>query len=107
MARIRRAVTLKWYKRVTCLVAVLALGGVSSARAEDYSSSHIANELGTVIASEEACGLTFDQSAIERFINEHVKADDMSFPSTLQMMTAGTKFQIENMSKSSLTARYS
>ena len=90
-------------KRLTCLAAILALSTIISARAED-SSMNIAIQLGSVLGSEEACGLTYDEDAIARFINEHVKADDMSFPSTLQMMTAGTKFQIEDMSKSSLTA---
>jgi hypothetical protein len=67
-------------------------------------SLDIARELGTVIGSEEACGLTYDQQAIERFINEHIKACDMSFPSMLHMMTMGTKYEIRSMSESSLTA---
>jgi hypothetical protein len=98
----RRAMPLQWFKRLTCLVATLAVGGITSVRAED--SMNIALELGTAIGSEAACGLTYDQRAIERFINEHVNASDMSFPSTLNMMTMGTKVQIEQMSKSSLTA---
>jgi hypothetical protein len=84
------------------LAAMLTFAAAASGHADD--SSDVALNLGSVIGSEEACGLTYDQDAIERFINEHVKASDMSFPSMLNTMTAGTKFQIENMSKSSLTA---
>jgi hypothetical protein len=58
----------------------------------------------SVIGSEQACGLTYDRDPIERFITEHVKASDMSFPSTLNMMTMGTKVAIKEMSESSLTA---
>jgi hypothetical protein len=89
-------------KRLAFLTVMLALGGITGAQADD--SDNVARELGTVIASEEACGLTYDQQAIERFINDHVKASDMSFPSTLDLMTRGTKYEIRSMSKSSLTA---
>lgn len=64
----------------------------------------MATELGSVLASEEACGLTFDQAAVAAFIEEKVPADDMGFTSTLSMMTKGQQFQIEEMSASSKTA---
>lgn len=64
----------------------------------------LATEVGTVLASEEGCGLTFDQPAIAAFIEAKVPADDMSFASTLSMMTKGSAYQIEEMSASSKTA---
>lgn len=64
----------------------------------------LANELGTVIGSEAACGLTFDQGAIAAFIEDEVAADDMGFASTLTMMVQGQEYMIEEMSKSARTA---
>lgn len=64
----------------------------------------LATNLGTVLASEEFCGLSYDQPAIESFIAEKVDADDLSFPSTLSMMTEGSEYQLKDLSKSSKTA---
>jgi hypothetical protein len=72
------------------------------ARASD--SDELALQLSSVIGSEQACGLTYDQDAIQRFINEHVSASDMSFPGNLNFFTIGTKAGIERMSQSALTA---
>lgn len=60
--------------------------------------------LGSVLASEEFCGLTYNQDAISTYIAKNVKDDDMQFPSTLQMMTEGQKFQLKEMSNSQVTA---
>jgi hypothetical protein len=84
------------------LATILALAGITGAHGDD--SSTVALNLGSVIGSEQACGLTYDRGTIEHFITEHVKASDMSFPSTLNMVTMATKGQIESMSESSLTA---
>jgi hypothetical protein len=64
----------------------------------------LANELGTVLASEGACGLSFNQEAITAFIEEQVPEDDMGFPSILQTMITGTEFQLRDMSASARTA---
>ena len=80
---------------------MLALGGFNFAQADD--SFTVALNLGSVIGSEQACGLTYDRDPIERFITEQVKASDMSFPSTLNMMTMGKKVAIKEMSESSLS----
>ncbi|MBU2533339.1 MAG: signal recognition particle [Alphaproteobacteria bacterium] len=82
----------------------MALLLASSAAAQSMNSSQVAIDLGTVLASEDACGLTYDQAAITGYIEDKVEADDMSFPSTLQMMTESTRYDIEDMSTSSLTA---
>jgi hypothetical protein len=44
---------------------MLALAGIASAHADD--SSTVALNLGSVIGSEQGCGLTYDRDAIERF----------------------------------------
>ncbi|MBB4955345.1 hypothetical protein H4S14_003381 [Agrobacterium vitis] len=73
-----------------------------AARAAD--SMALANELGNLLASEGPCGLSYDQAAIEKFINSNVKDDDMRFPGTLSIMTKGAEVQIGNMSPSAKTA---
>lgn len=72
--------------------------------AQGLESMSLANELGSVLASEKACNLAFDQAAIAAFIEAKVPANDMGFASTLNMMTQGSKYQFEEMSASSKTA---
>jgi hypothetical protein len=67
-------------------------------------SMQIALELGNVLASESECGLSYNQQAIEAFIEKKVDAGDMGFTSTLQMMTSGSKVQIESMTPSQKAA---
>lgn len=86
------------------LLAAALAAASTPALAQGLESMSLASELGTVLASEEACGLTFDQTAIAAFIEAKVAADDMGFASTLNMMTEGNKYQIEEMSVSSKTA---
>lgn len=64
----------------------------------------LAQELADVIGSEEACGLTYNQDAIERFIDDRVRDDDMGFTNNLNLFTQGARFNIAEMSESSLTA---
>ncbi len=68
-------------------------------------STQIAIELGSVLASEEPCGLTYDQKEIENFIVNHIDERDMGFSSMLETMTMGSKFQFESLSASQRTAR--
>lgn len=84
------------------VAALVAFSGAANAQGND--SFQIALELGTVLGSEAACGLSYDQAAIEAFIDDRIAADDMSFPSTLNTMTGGTEFEIAEMSPSSKTA---
>ncbi|QEE22649.1 signal recognition particle [Youhaiella tibetensis] len=64
----------------------------------------IATALGTVLASEKLCGLSYDQAAISAFIESNVPADDMDFPATLQMMIQGQGYNLKGMSESAKTA---
>ncbi|MBP7003320.1 hypothetical protein [Amaricoccus sp.] len=70
----------------------------------EMESMSFANDLGMILASEEACGMTYDQAAIQALIERTVPADDMSFASTLSVMTQGQAFSLQEMSRSSLTA---
>lgn len=84
------------------LLAMVVIAVATPAAAQ--SSMEVAMQLGSVLASEEPCNLTYDQAAIEAFIDKKVKATDLDFAGTLVMMTKGQEFQIKSMSKSALTA---
>jgi len=84
------------------LVTVVFVPKVATA-----DSMQVAVELGSVLGSETFCSLSYDQGAIQALIEQHVKADDMAFASTLNMMTTGTSIQNEEMSPSRKTAHCS
>lgn len=60
--------------------------------------------LGDLLASEEFCGLTYDQIAIGAFVDKRVPADDMQFASFLDMQTEGRRYSLKDMSASSKAA---
>lgn len=74
------------------------------AAAQDFKSMQLANELGSVLASEELCELQFDQSGIAAFIEKRVKPDDLAFAGNLKAMTSGNGYQLKSMSASAKTA---
>jgi len=67
-------------------------------------SMWMANELGTILASEEYCGLTFSQDAIAEWIDQNIDPSDMGFSGTLQMMTEGARYNLGGMGASRKTA---
>ena len=75
-----------------------------SLSAQSLDSVRIATNLGTLLAAEEFCGLSYDQEAIGNWIDENTDPADMGFSSTLNMMTGGSAFELEDMSESSKTA---
>ncbi len=81
---------------------VVAMMAATTASAKDTTT--LALNLGSVLAAEEGCGLEYDQAAIAAFIQKSVPADDRGFPSTLNMMTDGSKVQFDRMTTSSKTA---
>ena len=86
------------------LAGVVLLLPVSTASAQSMGSMQKATELGSILASEEFCGLSYNQDAIGSWIDEHTDPSNMGFTSTLNMMTEGSKFQMKGMSESSKTA---
>jgi hypothetical protein len=84
-------------------VAVALLLHADAACAQ-YDSLLLANELGSVLAAEDFCGLSYDQAAIQAFIESKVKADDMGFAGDLQMQTQGQAYFQNQMSISQKTA---
>lgn len=60
--------------------------------------------LGTLIASEDYCGMAFDQSAIERWIGENVPATAMDFPQLMEMGRTGEEYERQDRTDSAKTA---
>lgn len=84
---------------------VLVLGlGLCATQAGAQSSTRIALALGELLGSEQACGLAFDQPAIEAFIAKNAPADDLRFASTMNTSASVTPDQIEGMTQSQRTA---
>ena len=64
----------------------------------------VAKDLGMILASEEYCGLTYDQTAIASWIEQNVPVEDMGFASTLNTMTSGSRYLLEEQTTSQKTA---
>ena len=85
---------------------LVALTGVAlSLKPAAATDGNLSLHLGTILGSEQFCGLTYDQSAIQAFIEKNVSADDMRFASELNSMATGTKYQNKEMTPSEKTAR--
>ena len=63
-----------------------------------------AMSLGTLIGSEEYCGLTYDQAAIQSWIAENVPVQAMDFPQTLDMAITAETYGQSDRTGSAKTA---
>ena len=86
------------------VVATLVVFIAGTAKAQSLGSMEIANQLGSVLAAEQFCGLSYNKTAISKFIDAKVSAKDMGFAPMLETMVAGAKFQQNGMSQSLKTA---
>ena len=85
------------------LLAGVALCAAAPARAQMESMAK-AVSLGSVLGAEKACSLKINQKAVEAWIEKNVRASDMEFASSLNMMTAGTAAEIKDMSPAQVAA---
>lgn len=90
-------------RTAACAFAFCAIAATAAAM-DDLEAITIAGSLGSVIAAENACGLTFDQSAISAYITETVPPDRMDFASLLQTQVLGQEAMLTDMTESGLTA---
>lgn len=81
-----------------CLVAP----GIAAA--QDFDSMMKAQDLGSVLASETFCGLSYDQDAIGAWIDQNTDPADMGFAASLETMTMGAAYSLKDMSPSGKTA---
>ncbi|WP_298981590.1 signal recognition particle [uncultured Roseibium sp.] len=94
-------------KRLLISAAALAALTTTAVAWSDQDRSELAFALGSILAAEDFCGLTFNQAAIEAFIGENVPAGDMHFSAQLWLLTNGSKESLKVMSESQLTAHCS
>lgn len=86
------------------LAAALAATTGPALAMDDLQAMQAAAALSTIIGSEQACGLTYDQAAIAAWITANVPPERMDFASTLQLLTMGQEHKVTKMSRSALTA---
>lgn len=89
--------------RVACIVAATLLASPALAW-NDLERMTAAQAIGSVLASEEFCELAYNHAAIAAHIENSVPADDMQFAGMLQLMTDGSRFELEGMSGSQKAA---
>lgn len=89
-------------RRLGPVAALLAATGGASAM--DVEITQLAFDLGALLASEEPCGLSYDQAAIAAFIDANVPPDAMSFSGDLTSATGLAEWQIEDQTESARTA---
>jgi len=77
---------------------------VATADSQAQTDSGLAISLGSVLASEKPCDLVFDQRAVERFIEQRVRATDIEFPSNLMAMRSSYLRQIAGLDQTAKTA---
>jgi hypothetical protein len=53
-----------------------------------------AEQIGMLLASEQLCGLTYNQLAVQRFIEQHVDANDLQFPPLLELFVNWDRQQV-------------
>jgi hypothetical protein len=62
------------------LAGAIALSATAAHAETDYQRTHeLAEQIGMLLASEQLCGLTYNQLAVQRFIEQHVDANDLQF----------------------------
>lgn len=83
--------------KILSAIAIMFLAISPASAWSDIDRMKAANALGNLLGSETACGLTFDQEAVSRYIDENVPADDMEFAPMLDMMATGAEVQIKEM----------
>lgn len=91
----------------TLILAPLLIFATVALAAPKRNSNQVALELGTVLAAEDFCGLTYDHEMIASYIEKNVAADDMGFASILQLMTAGKQSEHKDMTATAKAAHCS
>jgi hypothetical protein len=85
--------------------AVTTLALLATVATAHAASKIEAVDLGHIIGSEEACGLTFDQAAVSRLVEQNVDPDDADWLSMFDTaVEVETKVNLPHMTRSQLTA---
>lgn len=82
------------------VVALFALALAAPAHAQDRD---FRNGLADLLASEEVCGLSYDQAALARLVSDRVAADDVSFTDDVASLSGFAKYRLDSMGASART----
>lgn len=85
-------------------LALMAALSATNVAAQTADTIRLAKELGAALAAEQPCGLTYDITAIETWLDTRVEAANMSFAPTLSTMTTGAAFTLGQMTDSQRAA---
>lgn len=88
--------------RYILLIMASVLG--TMAQSQSMDTIKLATDLGTLLGSERVCNLTYSEIAITMWIDVKVPPEDMSFASTLSMMTESTAYGLQDISESARIA---
>lgn len=86
------------------LCAALAFMAAPAFALSDLEAMKLSGDLGSVLASEEACGLSYNQDAIAAFIAKEVPPERMDFANQLNTAVMGGTYWIKKMTQSQKTA---
>lgn len=87
------------------VVSLLAAFASSASAQSEVELYELAQGLGMVIGLEERCGLSYDQAAIDRFVDERVPPQDLGFLGLLSSMITVTEHGASDQSESELRVR--
>lgn len=88
---------------LTGLAALIALTNTAHSWSE-LERYEVASNLGSVLGSEAACGISIKQDAVAGYIQQAVPADDMSFTSELNSTTDVMRYDLQAMSEAQKSA---
>ena len=84
------------------VISLLAVIGGSANAQSEVELYELAQGLGMVIGLEEQCSLSYDQAAIDRFVDERVPPEDLGFLGLLSSMITMTEYGVSDWSESEL-----
>lgn len=89
------------HRLFVALTFIMSFATGSTMALDSYDA---AEQLANVLASEQICNLTFDQDAIEAWIEANVAADDMEFSGNLTGSMSLSEYMLDEMPPSAQTA---
>lgn len=85
--------------KMTLTLAAILAAMMTPAMAQGVSYQ-TAQELGTILGSEEFCAITINEDGLDAYIDARVPADDLDFADDLNGLVGLQGFQNQNMSAS-------
>jgi hypothetical protein len=90
--------------RVLVTASLLAFLGLSAAAQTATKHTEVTEGLAMVLASEHVCGLSYDQRAVQTFVERNVSPDNLDFAIVLNLLSVDFARQIAGMTQSQRTA---